>query len=102
MAFNKENKINLAELSPSVKNLFTALITQASKEKEARIAEDTKIRNSISNARTDIKKLIDNKYNSMKSKITTLETDANKIFDSDGRLVFPDGKKFWISDNINQ
>ena len=96
MAFNKEDKINLAELSPSVKNLFTALTTQVSKEKEARIAADTEIRNSISKARTDIKKLIDDKYTSVKNKITTLENDANKIFDSNGRLVFPNGKKFWI------
>lgn len=101
MAFNKEDKINLAELSPSVKNLFTALTTQVSKEKEARIAADTEMRNSISKARIDIKKLIDNKYNAAKKLITDLETDADKFFDSDGKLVFPDGKKFWISDSLS-
>ena len=101
MAFNKEDKITLEELSPSFKNLLDGLSTQINKEKENRIIEDNELRKLISDTRNNVKNMIDNKYNSMIQTISNLEEKANNIFDSDGRLIFPNGKKFWISDSIS-
>lgn len=93
MPFNKENKITWEELSPSAQELFKNLQTQITNEANARIAADNQLRNDMNTAITNLNNALQNLIN---TRIKALEDKIDAIFDSQGRLVFPNGDKFWI------
>lgn len=92
MPFNKENKITWEELSPSAQELFKNLQTQITNEANARIAADNQLRNDMNNLRTELKNYIDSKTS--QANLTPIVKAI--IFDSQGRLMFPNNDRFWI------
>lgn len=88
-AFNFEDKVTWNELAPSAQELFKTLQSQITNESNARIAADNQFRSDLNTLKTDLTNLIN-------KKVTLLETRINNLFDSQGRLVFPNGDKFWI------
>lgn len=92
MSFNKENKVSWEELSPSTQELFKSLQTQITAEEAARIAADNNLRTALNNLRTELKNYIDQKTS--QANLTPIVKAI--IFDSNGRLMFPNNDRFWI------
>ena len=96
MAFSKENKVSWEELSPSAQKLFKDIQALIITERSQRISADAGLLEELADLEEELNTYLDNKYNELKDKVDLVENKIGNIFDSQNRLVFPNGDKFWI------
>ena len=96
MAFSKENKVSWEELSPSTQKLFKDIQALIITERSQRIAADAVLLEELASLEEELNTYLDDKYDELKDKVDLVENKIGNIFDSQNRLTFPNGDKFWI------
>lgn len=95
MSFNKENEISWDEFSPSTQELFKQLQSEIATERTQRIKADNDLETEINNIKDRINTKL-KKFDNILLRIQKIQNKLNSYFDDKGRLVFPNGDKFWI------